>query len=185
MKAISAAGWAACSFPAREALKPRARALRRREGALHAGAHDALRRERADSRRADEPPRSGIHHGAEQGHDRIYRLDALLRRRITNVFRPSPTASWRSCRAALSIAARATTIISKAKSPRSSVPRSCRRKQRPAFIPAEVRKASRLCSRGRFDAISHALKSCLVNGTRHRFYGILRQQEEGTCRGAY
>ena len=61
----------------RGGAQARARALRRREGALHAGAHDALRRERADSRRADEPPRFGIHHGAEQGHDRIYRLDAL------------------------------------------------------------------------------------------------------------
>ncbi len=62
---------------------------------------------------------------------------------------------------------------------------SCRRKQRTAFASAEVCKASRPCSRGRFYAIFHTLKSCLGNGTRHRFYGILRQQEEGTCRGAY
>ncbi|HEX8960385.1 MAG TPA: hypothetical protein VF775_02330, partial [Geobacteraceae bacterium] len=42
------------------------RPLRRGAGPLHAGEDDALRRQRPDPGRADQPPGPGVHHGAER-----------------------------------------------------------------------------------------------------------------------
>ena len=53
------------------------RPLRRREGPLHAREDDARQRQRADPGRADQPPRPGDHHRAEQRADRLPRGAAL------------------------------------------------------------------------------------------------------------
>ena len=55
----------------RRGLQARERPVRRREGAVHAVAHDALGRERAAARPADEPSGHGGHPGRQQGPVRL------------------------------------------------------------------------------------------------------------------